>query len=55
MGKKKPLLKVLFSFLTSDDDAKESPASNHIYLIGCRLTPPLTEEEIESLCIDIVS
>jgi hypothetical protein len=50
--KKKPLLKVLFSFLSGE--AEQKPAgSNYIYLIGCRLTPPLTEEEIESLCIPL--
>jgi hypothetical protein len=49
--KKKPLFKVLFSFLSSDDEEEKTPAPSHIYLVGCRLTPPLTEEEIESLCI----
>lgn len=51
--KKKPLFKVLFSFLTGDNDGTSSTA-NHIYLVGCRLTPPLTPEEIESLCIPVV-
>jgi hypothetical protein len=52
--KKKPLLKVLFSFLSSGDGAQQVGAPEHIYLIGCRLTPPLTEEEVESLCIPFV-
>ena len=46
--KKKPLFKSLFSFLTASPSAARA-ADEHIWLIGCHLRPPLSEEELESL------
>jgi hypothetical protein len=44
--KKKPLLQSIFSFLGGEDPA---PKPQFIYLIGCRMSVPLTAEELESL------
>ncbi len=44
--KKKPLLKAIFSFLGTEKENEEK----FIYLIGCRMSVPLTAEELESLC-----
>lgn len=46
--KKKPLFKSLLSFLTASPSAPRA-ADNFIWLIGCRLRPPLSAEELESL------
>jgi hypothetical protein len=45
--KKKPLLKVILSFLGGRQAEKE-PGQDFIWLIGCRLSPPLTREELAS-------
>jgi hypothetical protein len=46
--KKKPLLKSLFSFLTSSPSAART-AADFIWLVGCRLRPPLSQAELDSL------
>jgi hypothetical protein len=46
--KKKPLFKSLLSFLTASPSAPRT-ADDFIWLIGCRLRPPLSPEELESL------
>ncbi len=45
--KKKPFLKALLSFLGGEEKPSEE---KFIYLIGCRMSVPLSPEEIESLC-----
>ena len=46
--KKRPLFKSLLSFLTSGSSAPRA-GDDFIWLIGCRLRPPLSQEELESL------
>lgn len=46
--KKKPLFKGLFNFFTVSSSTSR-PAEDLIWLIGCRLRPPLSQEELESL------
>lgn len=49
--KKKPLFQVLLSFLGGGGSAEQiAGADNFIWLIGCRLSPPLSPEELEGLC-----
>jgi PilZ domain len=45
--KKKPLFQVLLGYLGGQD--RKRPAENSIWLIGCRLNPPLTKEEFDAL------
>jgi hypothetical protein len=45
--RKKPLLKVLLSFLGGGQAEKEV-GQDFIWLIGCRLSPPQTREELAS-------
>ena len=46
--KKKPLLRSLFAFFSSGS-AEGTPDKNFIWLIGCRLSPPLSELELQGL------
>ena len=47
-SKKKPLLRVLLSLLSGSSEEKSG--EQFVYLIGCRLNPPLTPAELEGLC-----
>jgi hypothetical protein len=47
--KKKPLLRSLFAFFSSVSGERTS-GENFIWLIGCRLSPPLSELELQGLC-----
>lgn len=46
--KKKPLFKSLLTFLAAGDPTSRA-GDDLIWLIGCRLSPPLSREELESL------
>jgi hypothetical protein len=46
--KRKPLLKVMFSFLAGGKEEK-SAAEKQVWLVGCRMSPPLSPEELIAL------
>ena len=47
-SRKKPFLKVLLSYLTPGQDQK-GPDQDFVWLVGCRISPPLTRAELEGL------
>jgi hypothetical protein len=51
--KKRAFLQVLLSYLTPGPAAQEQER-NFIWLVGCRLSPPLTCAEIEEFCGPII-
>ncbi len=45
-SRKKPFLKVLLSYLSPAQEQKEAD-QDFVWLVGCRISPPLTREELE--------